>query len=206
MIRNLLFDLGGVVLDIKRQRCVDAFKRLGMERPEEFLGEYVQKGPFMMLESGLVSPAEFRDMLRPYISRPVSDQEIDDAFNAFLIGIPRERLRHLEALRKDFGIYLLSNTNPIMWESKIADCFRVDGREREDYFDGMVTSFEARVMKPDARIFEYAEQKLGIRPEETIFFDDSEANCRAAEALGFKTIHVPAGADFYTLLKELSWK
>ena len=90
-----------------------------------------------------------------------------------------------------------------MWNDSIARLFRSEGKEREDYFDGMVTSFEARVMKPDAAIFRYTVDKLGIRPEETLFIDDSQANLDAAAALGFATALALPGRGFAETLSSL---
>lgn len=204
MIRNLLFDLGGVVMDIRRQNCIEAFRDLGMEHPENFLGEYVQAGPFKGVESGELSPRQFYDVMRPYLRPGTSDSEIRQAFCRFLIGIPEHRLNALRALRsKGYGVYLLSNTNPVMWNSKIAEEFRQQGEEGpEAYFDGMVTSFEAKVMKPDPGIFTYAAATLGIKPEETLFLDDSQANLDAAARLGFHTLLVAPGSEFETLLSR----
>lgn len=187
-------------MDIERQRCVDAYRTLGMAHPEDFLGDYAQKGPFMMIESGSITPAEFRDELRGWLPAGVTDREIDEAFFKFLVGIPEHRLRELRELRKRHKVYLLSNTNPIMWDGKIKREFRKEGLEREDYFDGMVTSFEARSMKPDAEIFRYAINKLGIKPEETLFLDDSQANLDAAAALGFQTALVAPGSEFADII------
>lgn len=202
MIKNLLFDLGGVIMDIRRENCVKALEALGMTNANDMLGEYVQKGPFSLLEEGCIDAAEFRSELRGYLRPGVTDEEIDNAFLAFLVGIPLQRLRDLEALGKKYDIYLLSNTNPIMWNSKIADEFTKDGHTREYYFKGMVTSFEAKAMKPSAAIFEYAAKQLGIKPEETLFFDDSRKNIEAAEALGFKGCVVEPGKEFIDLLSD----
>ncbi|MCM1111353.1 MAG: HAD family phosphatase [Clostridium sp.] len=203
MIKNLLFDLGGVIMDIRRRDCVEAYRRLGMKDPDSMLGEYVQQGPFQKLEAGEISPEEFRRQMRPYLRPGVTDREIDNAFLAFLTGIPVGRLAALRRLREKYRVYLLSNTNPIMWNSRIAEEFRKEGFEREDYFDGMVTSFEARSMKPSPEIFRYAVAKFGIVPSETLFLDDSAANIRAAEALGFKGLLVPPGQEFEQLLTEM---
>lgn len=197
---NLLFDLGGVIMDIERQRCVDAYRRLGMAHPEQFLGDYVQQGPFMMIESGKISSSEFRSIMREYLPADVTDSQIDEAFFQFLVGIPEHRLRQLRELRANHGIYLLSNTNPIMWNGKIKQEFTKEGLTREDYFDGMVTSFEAKSMKPDSQIFHYTVDKLGIKPEETLFLDDSQANLDAAAALGFMTALVPPGSEFADII------
>ncbi len=197
---NLLFDLGGVIMDIERQRCVDAYRKLGMSHPEQFLGDYVQQGPFMMIESGRISPSEFRSMMREYLPAGVTDSQIDEAFFQFLVGIPEHRLRQLRQLRANHGIYLLSNTNPIMWDGKIKQEFTKEGLTREDYFDGMVTSFEAKSMKPDPHIFHYTVEHLGIKPEKTLFLDDSQANLDAAAALGFMTALVAPGSEFADII------
>lgn len=203
MIKNLLFDLGGVIMDIRRLNCVASFERLGMKDADSFLGEYSQKGPFLQLEEGLITEAEFRQAVRELIDGEVTDEQIDKAFCDFLVGIPVHRLTELRELRKHYGVYMLSNTNPIMWHSRIAEEFRHEGREREDYFDGIVTSFEAKCIKPDAKIFNHVVDKFGTKPEETLFLDDSQKNLDAAAKLGFHTLLVPPGSEFYKLINSL---
>lgn len=196
MIKNLLFDLGGVIMDIRRENCVRAFQELGMSDIGEFLGDYGQKGAFKLLEEGALTPDEFRAEIMKSCPVGTTGSQIDDAFNQFLVGIPAYRLEALAGLRRRFGVYLLSNTNKIMWDSRIAEEFRkIPGREMDSYFDGTVTSFEARALKPSAEIFGYAVRKLGIVPEETLFLDDSQENIRAAVALGFHGAVVPASGD-----------
>lgn len=196
MIKNLLFDLGGVIMDIERRNCVAAFEALGLPDADSFFGEYSQQGPFMALEEGTISVDDFHSRMRGYFAHPVSDSDIDAAFLRFLTGIPTYRLNALRQLRRRFGIYLLSNTNEIMWHSMIADEFTKEGLTREDYFDGMVTSFNAKALKPDARIFNYACDTLGIKPDETLFIDDSQRNLDSAAALGFNTLLVKPGEEF----------
>ena len=86
-----------------------------------------------------------------------------------------------------------------MWNSRIAEEFRQEGLQLHDYFDGTVTSFEEKCIKPDAEIFERVVSKLGIQPEETLFFDDSQANVDAAAALGFNIMHVAPARSSTTL-------
>lgn len=195
---NLLFDLGGVIMDIEKSRCVAAFKALGLEDAESYFGEFSQQGPFMLLERGDMTVDEFHAALRPHLPAGTPDSAIDEAFCRFLIGIPVHRLEALRRLRRTHKVYLLSNTNPIMWNSTIRDEFTHEGLVREDYFDGMVTSFEARSLKPDAAIFGYACRKLGIEPADTLFVDDSQANLDAAAALGFGTALATPGTDIFT--------
>lgn len=200
MVKNLLFDLGGVIMDIKKERCVAAFERLGLPDAPAFFGEYSQKGPFLQVEKGTLSVDGFHRMLHEAIPHPVTDAEIDAAFCQFLIGIPTHRLASLRELRRNYKVYLLSNTNPIMWNSKIRDEFTREGLTREDYFDGMVTSFESLALKPSHEIFRLAAEKFGIEPAETIFIDDSQTNLDAAAALGFATQLVAPGQEFAALL------
>lgn len=203
MIKNLLFDLGGVIMDLDMQRCIDAFSALGLPDAKAYFGEYGQKGAFAALEKGIITPDEWRRDLHRLIERPVTDQQIDNAFMQFLIGIPAHRLDALLALRRRFGIYLLSNTNAVMWNNKIAHDFAQQGSNINTYFDGIVTSFEAHALKPSPQIFEFTARHLGIRPEETLFMDDSLANCTEAARLGWHSAHIAPGEEFTTVTNKL---
>lgn len=202
MIKNLLFDLGGVIMDIEKERCVKAFDELGLKNASSYFGEYTQQGPFLALERGDMTVDEFHAAMRRGFDTPVSDADIDRAFCRFLVGIPVRRLRELDELKSKYKIYMLSNTNPIMWASTIREEFEKDGRTREDYFDGIVTSFSANALKPEKKIFEAVVDRLGIKPEETLFFDDSQANLDAAAALGFNTQLVAPGTEFFAAIRE----
>lgn len=203
-IKNLLFDLGGVIMDIERENAVKALTDLGMRDADKLLGDYVQNGIFRSLEEGNISPRAFDEAVRSYFpeeGRGITDEDINRAFMKFLTGIPVARLRELEKLRRSYRIYMLSNTNIIMWEGEIKQDFEIDGHDMDYYFDGIVTSFEAHAVKPERAIFEYAIRKLGIDPSETLFLDDSEHNLEAAAKLGFQTLHVPTDKDFIELLE-----
>lgn len=191
-------------MDIKRDNCVAAFRRLGMKDADSFLGEYAQSGVFASVENGSLSAEGFRDAVRDIIGNSaLTDTEINDAFSVFLIGIPLKRLEALRVLHNRYGIYMLSNTNPIMWNGFIREAFEQEGLTREDYFDGIVTSFEAKVMKPEPGIFEYTCRHLHILPSETLFLDDSEANCEAARSLGWHAACVTPGTEFTDILANM---
>lgn len=190
-------------MDLDRMRAVRGLEALGMAEANEILGEYAQQGPFGALESGAIDVEEFHRQMASYMPREVSYDEIDRAFVSFLVGIPAHRLESLERLRRKYGVYLLSNTNPLMWEGEIKRQFRQQGKELEDYFDGVVTSYEAQVMKPAAEIFEYARKKFGIEPSETLFLDDSRANCDAARELGWHAVCVEPGVEFMDVIEKM---
>lgn len=200
-IRNLMFDLGGVIMSIERLRAVKALQQLGMTNANELLGEYGQKDAFLDLELGRITPEQWRAELRRHINADnVTDAQIDDAFTQFLIGIPSERLTQLEELHQHYRIYLLSNTNPVMWHGFIQQEFKKAGHDINYYFDGIVTSFECHAYKPDPAIFQHVCLTYGIKPEETIFFDDSAENVKASEALGFHGVHVTDSTPFKQLI------
>ncbi len=187
LTRHLMFDLGGVIMDIDRNRCVDYFAALGMEGADDFFDAYCQKGPFLLLEAGQIDPTRFRELMREKLPEGVTDQQIDLGLSRFLCGIPEERLDLLRRLRAEgHGVWLLSNTNPIMWHNDILPEFRKQGLDISAYFDGTVTSFEAKVCKPAHTIYEYALAKFGIEAADTTFFDDGPANVEAARECGME--------------------
>ncbi len=190
-----MFDLGGVVIDLKRERAVEQLTALGLKGVDELLGQYVQKPPFLDLETGRITAGGFFDDLREKCAEGgnpgVTDRQLTEAFNAFLVDIPVERLERLRQLRMaGFGVYALSNTNPVMYNSWIANAFRQEGGNICDYFDGIVTSFQEMTCKPDPVIFETVLRRYGLPGNQTLMLDDSEKNCQAAAGCGMHALRV----------------
>lgn len=201
-VKTIIFDLGGVLLDLKKQACIDAFVALGYHNVRELLGEYAQKGVFLQLEEGLISAPEFRDIVRQNIGKPVSDADIDHALNQFLVDVPDYKLSMLLELRKKYQVFMLSNTNEIMFEGDIKKIFRKQGLEITDYFDRFFLSYEMKVAKPKPLIFENLIAESGINPVETLFLDDSQANLDAASKFGFKTYLARPKEDFRSIFLQ----
>lgn len=194
--KNVIFDLGGVIIDIKREAAVKALDNLGIVEADRLLGEYEQKGIFLMLEEGRVSDSEMYDSLLALVNPGTTCTDIKTAFEAFLIGIPVERLRKIEAIRaKGYRTYVLSNTNPIFYNDWIARAFRQDGKSINDYFDGIVVSFQELMCKPNPDIFRNLVNRYRLEPSETVFLDDSEANCSSASNLGIHTVCITEDGD-----------
>lgn len=194
-IKNLIFDFGGVLVDLDKQQTVRSFAEIGID-VQEHIRDYVQGGPFALLESGATSPHEFLETLRQMSTQETlpTDGQIADAWNRMLVRIPARRLQALKQLRPHYRICLLSNTNPIHWDYSARHLFTVQGAHAEDYFDRIYLSCDLKMMKPGKEIFLEVLQREQMRPEETLFIDDSAANCAAAEALGIQT-YCPAEAD-----------
>ena len=199
-IKAIVFDLGGVIIDLNRQAAVDALSKLGVPGVDLLLGEYGQNGPFLDLETGKLTAADFYDHLR-YLAinagaEAPDDKILQDAFNAFLVKLPTERLqRLLEVRQAGFATYVLSNTNPVMFNSWIAEAFAQEGLRINDYFDGVVTSFQAGMCKPEPLLFKRVLTRYKLIPASTLMLDDSIANCNAARSVGMQAIQIGATPD-----------
>lgn len=190
-IKNLIIDLGGVVIDLDRDRCVRAFQQMGIEDADKMLDLYRQEEPFLSIETGRISTAAFYDEIRRRCASDICDTDIERAFESFLAALPAERLAAIRhARRAGLRTYMLSNTNGIMYDGWIKRAFRAEGLQAGDYFDGIVTSFAEGVCKPEMRIFKTVIDRYHLIPEETMLLDDSEANCRAARSLGVHAIRI----------------
>ena len=200
-IKNLIVDFGGVLIDLDRQRCLENFRELGLPDVEHTLDLYHQQDFFQQYERGLISSADFRNVIREKIGKDVDDARIDAAWNSFLVSIPTYKLDLLLALRKDYVVYLLSNTNEIHWKWPCEHAFPYKTFRVEDYFEHIFLSYEMKMAKPDEEIFRKVLDDAGLDPKETFFIDDSEANCMTARSLGISTYVPKAGEDWSHLFK-----
>ncbi len=202
MIKNIIFDLGGVIVRLDKQACIESFRKLGFDNFGKILNEFVQDGFFLEYEKGLISSEEFRNHIRENINGTVSDKDIDNAIGDFLVGIPKSKLKTILRLKDRYNIFLLSNTNPIAIDV-VRAFFDADGRKMEDYFHKMFLSYEMKLAKPDKRIFEKVLEIACIKAEETLFIDDSFANLESASNLGFNTLHVTQESDLDTKIASV---
>ncbi|MEG0455218.1 MAG: HAD family phosphatase, partial [Bacteroides sp.] len=153
-IKNLLIDFGGVLINLDRPRCIENFKKLGLSDADEMLDVYHQQGIFMEQEKGLITASEFRNGIRDKMGKIVTDRQIDTVWNSFLVDIPTFKLDLLLKLREKYVVYLLSNTNEIHWKWSCKHAFPYRGFRVEDYFEKIYLSYEMKMVKPDAEIFE----------------------------------------------------
>lgn len=212
-IKNIIFDLGGVVIDLNRSMAIHSLESLGVKDASSLLGEYAQKGPFLLHETGEISTSELFDILLPYCKKETTCSEIRDSFEQFLRELPVERLQTIRRLReKGYKVFVLSNTNPLMFNHWIDNAFRAEGLTMNDYFDGIVVSFQERTCKPDSQIFLNLLNRYHLQTSQTILLDDSQANCEAAKKLGMKAVRImPHGNDSFAnvcgkLLEETTGK
>lgn len=193
-IKNLLFDFGGVIVNINKDNAVKRFKEIGVDNIEEYLGEFRQKGIFLEIEEGKISREDFYNELRKMTGKDISNEDIDSGWFGFLDGIPEYKFQLLKDLRKKYNVYLLSNTNPIIMGWAHSDTFSPTGEHLSAFFDKMFCSYEIGHTKPAKESFD-AVINAGINPAETLFLDDGQSNLDAAEKLGFKTYLVDQTED-----------
>lgn len=203
-IDNIVFDFGGVLIDLHRDRCVEAFRRIGYPQAEQMLDLYHPSAIFQALESGTISVREVCDHIRRESGLPIEDRAIRDAYLAFIGSIPVGKLRAIRALREaGKRTFALSNTNEIVMPHIREKLFTADGLRMEDYFEKAYLSFEMKLLKPDPEIFRVMAADAGIDPERTLFIDDSPRNVTTARKLGFQVYKPEPEEDFTPLLREL---
>ena len=198
-IRNIVFDLGGVLVDLDFKAAINGLQEAGFANVKEQLLAFDRGGIFQKFEVGEITADEFRTAIRENSTVTLTDEEVDALWNLMLLEIPREKLELILELRGKYMVYLLSNTNSIHWDYVCKNAFNYRGFRVNDYFEETFLSYEMHLAKPDKAIFEKVLQDANLLPEETLFIDDSEANCKAASELGIHTHHYHIGED----LKEL---
>jgi putative hydrolase of the HAD superfamily len=187
-IKNIVFDLGGVLLDIDYQRSVDAFKYLGIEHFEKMFSQFQANELFEKLERGEINRSDFFDSIRKKVRPEVKDEEIEAAYNALILDFRIKSLEYLEELANNYNLYLLSNTNAIHVAFFKKLFTSQTGKPTLDgYFIKAWYSNEIGLRKPGAEIFKFILADEGLEAAETLFIDDTIDNIKTACELGFKT-------------------
>ncbi len=202
MIKNLLFDMGGVIF---LQNTEQAFKRFASQGIDTdiYMGAHGQKGIFLDLEEGKIDKEGFRQGMSEIVGHDVSMQDAAYCWQGFFGGVPVERLHALLELKEEYYLGLLSNTNPFMMELTDSPDFSDDRRPISDYFHSMFLSYEMQAYKPDEKIFRMALERDGMLADETLFIDDAIKNIEGARKLGIHGLHVPTNADWRQLVCEM---
>lgn len=194
-IKNIVFDLGGVIMDLDRSRAVRRFEEMGVKDAEELIDPYEQKGIFLEVENGQATAEEFRRKLSEHVGKELTMEQISYGWLGFIVGVPQYKLDYMLELRNRYTVHVLSNTNPfIMADWAKTPAFSEAGRPLTDYSENIYASYEVGVTKPDIRIFEYMLADSGMIPSETLFIDDGKSNVDVAASLGMH-IYQPANKE-----------
>lgn len=192
--KNIIFDLGGVIINIDYQKTIDAFIDLGIE---DFAAKYTQAQQihfFDDFEIGKISEDEFYNNIRSLTEKDISNQDIENAWNAMLINIPLRRLQILQQLQLHYNTVILSNTNSIH-ERRFNQMLRaICGFNTLGVLvDKLYYSHKIGLRKPNKEVFELVLNDTGFVPSETVFIEDSIQHIETAKSLGIQTIFIENG-------------
>ena len=193
-IKNIIFDLGNVLYDIRYENIADVFKTYGITNFEEMYGKMGQVEEIDLFEEGKISPAQFRDFIRTLTTIPLTDAQIDHAWNSIMVDIPIERVQMLIRLKEKYKLYLYSNTNQINCENFVRYVVNKFGYNIfETLFIKAYYSHTLHIKKPKPEGFSAIIKEQNLDPNETIFIDDLERHIKGAKAAGLRTYHHVSG-------------
>lgn len=189
MINTVIFDFGDVFVNLNKETAIEAFKKLGLDGPNEDL-----QNLNFQFETGKISELEFLEGFKKYI--PDADLlDIRKAWNAVIGEFPLYRLEFLQLLSGKYRLFLLTNTDSIhidRFEHLVGMTF---SRDFYQCFEKVYYSYEMGMRKPDKNIFEYIIKKHDLSPKRTLFVDDKKENTDAAESVGLNVWNLKPGTE-----------
>jgi putative hydrolase of the HAD superfamily len=190
-IKNIIFDYGGVIINIDFALTINTFKKLGAKEIEKILFQTDSSDLLQQIEKGLISPPEFYHKIREITGLDINDNTIRDAWNALLLDMPQKRIELLEKLRTRYRIFLLSNSNIIHYHYYQEELKNKYGySDFNSLFEKAWFSFNLHMIKPDKEIFQFVINDALLCPDETLFIDDSEINIKGGQLAGLRTHHL----------------
>ncbi len=203
-IKNVIFDLGGVIMTINQSRAIQRFKEIGVKDVENWVNQYTQGGIFGELEEGKISADDFCKVLSDMAGRKLSYEDCCYAWQGYMEDVPKRNLKTLKQLkRQGYHLVLLSNTNPFMMELVESERFDGEGHPLSYYFDAEYKSYEVKALKPSEAFFNKVLSEENMKPSECLFVDDGARNCAAASELGINTMLAVNGADWTESIYKL---
>jgi len=202
-IKHIIFDLGQVIINVNPGAVKEYMNAKGVGNVDELHLQLLEKDIYHQLETGKITPDEFRAEIKDIIDIPLKDKNIDEAWNAMLLDIPRERIKFMTRLKSKYKLYLLSNTNAIHWVSYdqyFQDTY--DYPSINTFFTHTWYSHLMGVRKPDPEIFKMVLQEGQFDPSEVAFVDDLKDNVDAAALHGITPVHLPSGKEIMDLFDD----
>lgn len=199
-MKNIIFDLGGVILNINYLLTEEEFKKLGITNFDELFSQMKQSDLFDRLETGVIGETEFCDELRAISNTNLSNEQIVYAWNKMLLDLPFERLTLLESLKEKYNLFLFSNTNIIhlkAFNEIIQDQHGIPNID--SYFTTAYYSHEFGHRKPHSESFQKLLDREGLLAEETFFIDDTLHHVEGARQIGIEGIFLEKGQTILDL-------
>ena len=203
-IKNIIFDLGGVIINLDIHKTIFEFNKLAEIPFESIYTQIKQNTVFDLFDKGLISESDFFEELKKIINTHKTNQELITAWNAMLLDFPLERLSLLETLKSKYRLFLLSNTNETHIKAFESDLFKTSGSKNlEPYFEKVYYSCRMGMRKPDQIIFDHVLNENKLIPEETLFIDDTQQHVDGALKSGIHGRLLNKNKEVKSLLVEL---
>lgn len=198
-IKNIIFDLGRVLLNINPLLTQLELSRLGY-RPDDEIRGAKDDEIVIKLECGKISAEDFINAVKDIVKAGTTSNDIINAWNAMLLDFTEQHVNTLRSLRQNYKVYLLSNSNQIHFDCYTRTFRDTYGFDLSDLFDKMWFSFQIGIVKPELDIFTYVLKDGGINPDETLFIDDTLMHVEAARKLGIRAFHLEGNLDISDML------
>lgn len=200
--KAVIFDMGGVLVDLDMQGCKDAFKRiLGYSRIDELLDPCHQKGIIGDLEGGVLTEDEFRQAVLSESAEGCVPEDVDKAFWHILEGIAPYKAELLVKMSQSYDLYLLSNNNGITMV-RAGQLFEEAGAPLDKVFRKCFLSYQMKALKPSETFYKAVVEQIGLPSDMLLFIDDSMPNVEGSVAAGLPAVHYIPGSDLSALLAE----
>ena len=204
-IKHIILDLGGVLLNVNYQKTIAAFKQLGVRNSERFYSKETQKTFFNLFECGKISENQFITTIQKKTNK-ASYSKIVKAWNSMIIDLPKNRLEVIKKLKKNYLIFLLSNTNSIHIKAFKKSIGFKKWNEFNALFNKIYLSYEMGLRKPDLEIFNLVLKENKLKATNVLFVDDSIQHIKGAEKVGLKCHHLKENEDIITLFPHIIQK
>lgn len=203
-IKSIIFDLGGVILNLNYSKTEDEFKKIGVLNFKEFYSQKKQTLLFDDFEKGKIKPEKFISSFKESENLKIKEIDFINAWNAMLLEIPIEKLQFIDGLKKDYKIILLSNTNEIHIK-KFEDDLKKNNMLEQFYkcFDKIYYSSRMGKRKPEENCFNQVLEENGLIAENTLFIDDSIQHIEGAKKVGVKTFLLEKNKSILDLVPDI---
>ena len=203
MIKNIIFDMGGVIVDVHREEAIRQFKAIGVWDAERQIDANNHSGLFLAFENGDIDSEAFRHQLSVHAGTDIPMEAVVKAWKSIISKPLQYKLDYILTLRKKYRLYLLTNNNPILIDWARTSDFSAAGLPITSYFDKLYISYEMKCTKPGRLIYEQLILDSGINPSETLFIEDGTRNINTAKELGFQTFQVKNAEDWREALTTI---
>jgi epoxide hydrolase-like predicted phosphatase len=204
-IKNIIFDLGGVIINLNVNKTISEFNKLTSLNFEDIYTQANQVELFDLFDKGKISIESFFTQLKQKLNFDGNIEYLIDAWNSMILDIPEDRLDTLVNAKQNYNTFLLSNTNESHIKVFESDLYSEYGvKNFEDYFDKLYYSCRIGLRKPDKEIFEYVLTKNKLNPSETVFIDDSIQHVKSAGECGINAFLLEPNMEVNDLLKSLN--